>query len=180
MTIPISDANYLLSADKQLIDLHAWVRRGNREKKFPLLMFQSRVAIDGALPRGLWFRISVFPSYPDVATFQLDMEKPGVRTHLELYRLDWRPLTGHGNGMGDDCPDELRGLVLAAGDTHEHVCTDNVARAEDRIRASGVQAARKIEPDFDSYDAALAYVCDKLRIVNWREIPQSNAQNEMF
>lgn len=180
MTIPLSDANYLLGADKQLIEMRSWVWSGNCEKRSPLLIFWSRILIDGALPRGLWFRISVFPKYPDVATFQMDMEKPGVRTHLELYRLEWRPLTGHVNGMGENCPEELKGLVFAAGDTHEHICNDNVGPIENRIRASGVQSARKIEPDFESYDAALAYVCDKLRIVNWRGIPQSTAQNEMF
>ena len=74
MTIPVYDAIDLLQSKKRLTDLHAWGWKSNREKKSPLLMFQSRVAIESALPRGLWFRISIIPQFPDSATFQLDVE----------------------------------------------------------------------------------------------------------
>jgi len=180
MTIPVTDAIFLLQSRKRLTDLHAWDRKSNRDKKTPLLIFQSRVAIENALPRGVWFRISVIPQFQDSATFQLDVEKPGERSHLELYRLDWRPPTGHANGMGQDCPEELRGLVFSPGQTHEHICTDNLANAEGRLRASGVKAARKIEPDLENYDEALRYVCGRLFIENGNDIPASNAQTELF
>ena len=52
--------------------------------------------------------------------FQLDMERPGVRAHLPLYRLDWRPFRAHLNGP--DGPEELRGLLFKEGVTHEHIC----------------------------------------------------------
>ena len=180
MTIPVTDALFLLQSRKRLTTLGAWVWKGNRDKKPALLMFQSRTAIESALPRGLWFRISIMPQFPNSATFQLDLEKPGERSHLELYRLDWRPPTGHANGMGPDCPEDLRGLIFAPGQTHEHICTDNLANAEGRLRASGVKAARKIEPDFGNYDEAVRYVCGRLFIENGNDIPASNAQTELF
>ena len=180
MTISVTEAVFLLRSRKRLTDLHAWDRKGNRDNRHPLLIFRSRVSIETTLPQGLWFRIIVNPQFPDTATFQLDIEKPRERSHLELYRLDWRPPTGHSNGMGQDCPEDLRGLVFAAGETHEHICTDNLANAEGRLRASGMKDARKIEPDFGNYDEALSYVCDRLLVENGNDIPPTNAQTELF
>jgi hypothetical protein len=180
MTISISDAQFLLCATKQLVKPLKWIGAANRENKSPLIMLQTRVSIEDALPQGLWFRMTLFPARRDVATFQLDIEKPASRTHLELYRLEWRPVSGHGNSIAEDCPADLRGLVFRPGETHEHICTDNTVVSEGRIRASGVKSARKIELDFSNFDNALAYVCDKLKIENLRDIPKPNDQSEMF
>lgn len=178
MVIPFDHASELLTAPKRLIDLHAWERKENREKRVPVLFFWSRVAVDTAIPRGLRFRISLFPRHPDVATFQLEMEQPPSRTCLTLYRLEWNPLTGHGNGRTG--PKELWDLVFEPGVTHEHICLDNVSLTIGKVLSTGVQAARRINPNFVDYDSALAYVCGKLNILNPEDILASNAQWEIL
>jgi hypothetical protein len=82
--------------------------------------------------------------------------------------------------MHDFVPAEIRGLVLAPSETHEHICTDNVSVVEKRIVKAGVHAARKIDPDFASYDDALAFVCARIRVTNLGSIPPSNAQWQLF
>jgi hypothetical protein len=56
-----------------------------------------------------------------------------------------------------------------------HLC-----RQTGRIRSGGVQTARQISPDFTSFQDVLNYVCAKLRIENMDEMPQPDAQAEMF
>jgi hypothetical protein len=177
MVIPFDHASELLGAPKSLLELHAWRRKENQRPEVPILFFESRVRVDSALPMGLRFRVSAFPRHPNVATFQLEMEQPPSRTCLTLYRLEWRPLTGHGNGRTG--PEELWDLVFAPGDTHEHTCLDHFSLSAGKVLKPGVHAARKIEPDFADYESALAHVCGKLNILNPEDIPPSNAQWEM-
>jgi hypothetical protein len=49
----------------------------------------------------------------------------------------------------------LRGIYIDPGITHEHTYLDHASETEDRILSGGVQTARKIEPDFASFDDAL-------------------------
>jgi hypothetical protein len=177
MVIPVLDAEELLNAPKRLFEIHGWKRKAGGPKQAPVLFFEARVRLEGVLRRGLRFRISEFPRHPNVATFQLEMEQPPAKTCLPLYRLEWRPLSGHGNGRTG--PKELWDMTFLPGETHEHICTDNVSYIEERILKSGLQAARRIDPDFEDYDAALRHVCAKLNILNYDEIPPSNAQWEV-
>lgn len=177
MVIPFDHASELLTAPKRLFGSTAWKRKENTQDRVPILFFESRVRLESALPMGLRFRISLFPRHPDVATFQLEMEQPPSRTCLTLYRLEWRPLSGHGNGRNG--PEEIWDLIFQPGDTHEHTCLDNLSLGGERVLKKGVQAARKIDPDFADYDYALAYVCDKLNILNPGDIPPADAQLEM-
>lgn len=178
MKLTTEDATAYLFAEKRLLAGHDWRRKQNRDGKYPILFYEARVSIDGALPRGLRFRISIFPTYPNVATFQLEIDIPGSRTCMPLYRLEWQPLSGHSNGR--NCSPELQDLIFKPGDTHEHLCTDNLSHAEGRVLKSGVQAARGLDHDFGSFDEALSYVCDKLNIQNPGDIPPSEAQAELF
>ncbi len=180
MILAADEAKAYLESDKVLVQPQGWRPKDNRVKKHPVLFFESRVRISTVLPRGLRFRVSIFPTFPDMATFQLDCELPPARTCLPLYRLEWRPLAGHGNSMDVNVPEELRGLVFHPGETHEHICTDCMISDRSRLTSAGVHAARRVEPDFQTYEAALAYVCDKLRIRNGRDIPPPNAQAEMW
>jgi hypothetical protein len=178
MVIPIQEAQQILAAPKQVFDSKDWQPKANRESRTPVLFFEARIRIASAVPRGIRFRISVFPRFPDVATFQLEYEQPGKRTLLTLYRLDWRPLSGHGNGRNG--PEELWDLTFEPGVTHEHICLDNLSFVENRVLKSGVQSARRVEPDFSCYEDALTYVCGRLNIINRDEIPLPKAQGEFF
>src|SRR5271166_2285918 len=168
MTLSIEDAKLIITARKRLIGIREWHLKPNRGASV-VSTFEARIEIDGTLPRGVWFRASVRPRQIDSATFQLECDLPDKRSHLPLYRLDWRPLSIHVNGQNG--PEELRGLVFGAGESHEHICFDHSADREGRLRAGGVHSATKIDPDFPSYADALAYVCAKLNLSNCVEIP---------
>jgi len=176
MHLGLDEAISYLQADKLLVEGGGWQPKENRDGRYPITLYESRIRIDQAMPRGLKFRISVFPSFPNSATFQLDCDQPGQRTCITLYRMEWRPISSHTNNWGPPTPLEIRGLRFLPGETHEHICTDNVTMVEQRIIRPGVHAARKVVPEPASYEDALAYVCDKLRIVNARDVPSSNAQ----
>ena len=169
MTLSIEDAKRIIAAPKRLIGIREWEIKARGGNTSPYSAFEARVEIDGTIPRGLWFRANVRPRQMDSATFQLECDLPDNRSHLPLYRLDWRPLSNHLNG--DHGPPKLRGLLFAAGESHEHSCLDHAIEHEGRIRTGGVQTATKIDPDFPTYQDALAYVCVKLTLVNCAEIP---------
>lgn len=180
MTLKLSDAIDFLSMPKLVLRDASWGAKENREGRAEVVQYESRIIAADVLLRGLKFRISVMPSVPNMATFQLDCDQPGDRTRIALYRLEWRPLRAHTNGMSKRIPEDIRGLFIPAGQTHEHTCLENVEAATEQIVKPGVDAARKIDPDFASYDEALAYVCDKLKILNREEIPPSGAQWSLF
>lgn len=178
MTLLLTDARTILESPKRLVSIHDWQAKPNRDNRPAILTFEARIVIESAMPRGLWFRSHVWPQYPDSAMFQMECDLPENRSHLPLYRLEWRPFNTHMNG---NCgPKELHGLFLDSGVTHEHSCLDNVAGGEDRIRAGGVQTARQIDPDFQSFLEALNYACDKLKITNREDIPSPSTQFEMI
>lgn len=172
------DAHALIAAEKELFDVKPWERKASRDGRSAILQFVCRVRVSGTLPQGLRFRVVTFSSNPNTATFQLEMEGPSKREALILYRLDWRPPTAHGNGRNG--PRELWDLVYPPLQTHEHVCTDHLSATEGKVLRGGVQAARKIEPDFEDYIAAFRYVCDRLKIVNGNNVPEKDAQPDFF
>ncbi len=178
MTIGLHEAKLLIECEKQLVALAEWKPVENREGRAEKHIFEARIAIDGTLPRGLWFRILVYPRFLNCGTFQLDCDKPGSRSHHTLYRLEWRPIRGHINGQHG--PPEYRGLPFRPGETHHHCCLDHTVDAEGRIRAGDVQCARPIVPDFRNFDEALAFACDTLRIWNRADIPRPGDQGALF
>lgn len=176
MYLGIAEAINYLEADKVLVNGGVWQPKENRNGRYPITFFECRVRIDQAMPRGLKFRISAFPTFPNSATFQLECDQPGQRTCITLYRMEWRPISAHTNSMGPPTPEDLRGLSFLPGESHEHICTDNVTMVQQRIVKPGVHAARRVEPEPTTYDDALAYVCAKIRIINAGDVPPSNAQ----
>lgn len=108
MYLSLEEALSYLEAEKEIVANGSWQSRENRDNRCPIRFFESRVKIANTLPRGLKFRISVFPTFPNVATFQLECDQPRTKTCITLYRLDWRPLSAHGNGMHAHVPEEFK------------------------------------------------------------------------
>jgi hypothetical protein len=177
MRLSFADAKWILAASKTLFDFHPWSEAKNRYGCSIIHSFRARVALDGGAFRGLWFRATKILDNPNTGTFQLDMEQPGVRSHLPLYRLEWRPFRDHVNGSFG--PDELRGLRIREGVTHEHICILHADEKGEFIRSDGVQTAKTVAPDPGSFQEALTYACDTLAIVNRDDIPPPVAQGEI-
>jgi len=174
MSISLAEARTIIETPKRLIDIRDWHVKPNRETRAALYVYEARVRLAQSIPRGIWFRAHVFPAYPDTAKFQLDCEQPGTRAHLPLYRLEWRPVIPHTNGFAG--PPELQGLFIPRGRTHEHICFDHAVEHEGRLRAGGVECARPIEPDFQTFSEALGRACAMLSIENCGEIPKPHDQ----
>jgi hypothetical protein len=179
MTLEIADAKYILRAKKTLLDIHQWKITPTRNNKSTQSGFESRISIEGTIRRGLWFRVNIPSRDPNAATFQLECDIPNSRSHMPLYRLDYRQLHTHSNSL-EWGPSWLRGLFFSRGETHEHNCIFHVIPRMKKLRTGGVHIARKIYPDFINYEAALCHVCAMLKIQNGDKIPQRNAQSELF
>jgi hypothetical protein len=177
MRLSLADAKWILAARKTLFDSHLWSPAENRRGGSITHSFRARVALDGGAFRGLWFRATKILDNPNTGTFQLDVEQPGVRSHLPIYRLDWRPFRDHLNGSSG--PEELRGLRIREGITHEHVCLFHPDEKGEFVKSGGVQTAKIVTPDPGNFQEALTYACDTLAIVNRDSIPPPAAQGEM-
>jgi hypothetical protein len=177
MRLSVDDAQWILAASKTLFDFHPWSAAENRIGCSIIHSFRARVALGGGAFRGLWFRATKILDNPNTGTFQLDMEQPDVRSHLSIYRLDWRPFRDHINGSFG--PEELRHLRIREGATHEHVCLFHADEKSEFIRLDGVQTAKIVALDPGSFQEALTYACDTLAIVNRADIPPPVAQGEM-
>jgi len=176
MKLSLEDAKHILRSRKTLIQISAWEHKTRGASELQCA-FQCRVMLDGAMPRGLWFRCTTFPRFPNTASFQLECDIPGNRSHLPLYRLDWHPLSPHPNGdFGPSC---LRGSYMDVGQTHEHICVYHADLKKREIRAGGVQTAAVITPDFGDFNDALRYVCDTLKIGNLGDIPPQKSQGTL-
>ena len=169
-----------MTAPKRLVRPVGWTQKPNRSNQYPVAAFEARVTLNETMPRGLKFRICVFPNHPNSATFQMEVDKPGTRTCIPLYRLEWGAISGHGNGMGDHIPEDLRGAVFSPGETHEHSCLYHVSVDGRRILKGGVHAARRIEPDFTTYEGAMRHACGTLSILNPEVVPPSGVQWPLF
>jgi hypothetical protein len=180
MTIAIEEANFYLFSEKTIIDPRPWELKKSRDGVDAILEFVSRVKVGDSMPRGLWLRITILPNYGDVVTFQLELEKPGERTRMVLYRLELNPISGHQNGGDERCPAELRHLIFQPGQTHDHCCLDFVSLESSTLVVLGVRAARLIDPNFANYSNAFTFVCDKLKIVNGLDVPAQNVQLDML
>ncbi len=179
MTLEVADAKYILRSKKILLDIHPWKPKPARNGKSTQSCFESRIGFEFSIRRGLWFRINIPAREPETATFQLECDIPNSRSHLPLYRLDYKSLHTHSNSL-EWGPSWLRGIFFSVGETHEHNCIYHVIPKLKRLRSGGVHTARRITPDFANYEGALGYVCAILKIQNGDKIPERNAQPELF
>jgi hypothetical protein len=187
MELSYADAVTYMTAPKQLIapadrpfGPDDWAVKKNNAGRQAAAFFEARVGLRQAMPRGLKFRISIFPAHPETATFQLELDLPNTKTCLPLYRLEWGALSGHGNLMDQQFPEELRGLVFEPGETHAHSCLDHLTPERLAVRKGGVHAARKIESPILSYEGALRYACGTLNIENPEVVPPPGVQWTLF
>ena len=178
MTIKYSEAIHIINTPKRLIDIHDWTVADNRSGQSVTHKFRARIEIQGALPRGIWFRCSKIYGRESDGTFQLDQEQLNYRSHIPLYRLDWNPSKAHTNGQYG--PEELRGILIPAYTTHEHRASDNYDIITGVMRSDGLSTARIVKEDIKNFNKALEYVCDKLKIQNWDQIPPPTAQGDML
>ena len=148
MTLSLADAKHIIGSRKRLVNIHPWVLRPTRDGKAVQCTFEARIEIDGTLPRGVWFRSTLWPKNPDTASIQLECDLAGSRSHMPLYRLDWRPMTTHTNGQFG--PPELRGAFFDVGDTHEHICFDHAVEELCWIFGDGVNQAADFFSDATS------------------------------
>lgn len=176
MKLKFSDALHIFETPKRLIDIHRWEVANNRNGQSVTHKFRARIEIEGALPCGVWFRCSKIYGRESNGTFQLDQEQADYRRHIELYRLDWNPPRAHTNGLYG--PKELRGIYIPAYKTHEHRCSDNYDPKTGLMRTEGLSTARCIEENIHNFNEALKYVCDRLKILNWDQIPPPIAQGD--
>lgn len=164
----------LLQARKRLINIPPWVTKTARGRNDSIEAFECRVEVRGTLPRGLWFRVNQWSSYPNVATVQLECELPNTRSHLALYRFDWHPFSSHLNGPHG--PPELAGLFIDAGITHEHSYLNHNGPPDTVLSPSSPLTARITDNDFQSFNDVLLYTCAILSIENGDDLPPSNVQ----
>lgn len=179
MSLSGDEARHIMGTDKRLLRRLPWsVAASSRDGCARRVKFESRVILGATMPRGVWVRVSLIPQYADRATFQLECENPGVRSHIPLFRLEWNPMRPHVNGPHG--PEELHGLFIDAGVTHAHSCLDHIDAATDEVPPTGVHSARVVTPDFDTYDAALLWFCKQTRIVNPGDVPPPPTQGELL
>lgn len=180
MALTLDEARDLMEREKYLVfdRRRMWQPLDNREGRVEKHCFEARIAVAGALPRGVWFRAICWPRFLYRGTFQLECDQPNKRTHHVLYRLEWRPLLAHTNPYKG--PSELHGMHFLAGETHHHSCMDHALGEQNRILSGDVGCARPISPDFQKFDEALGYACDRLNIRNGAEIPKPGDQGALF
>lgn len=175
MTLTLKEAQRIIATEKRLFSIGNWVAGPGRYDKTTVRCgLEARVEMEGTLRRGLWFRIYLWPSYPDVATFQLESDMVNSRSHLPIYRLDWHPLTTHRNDA--KAPDGLKNRLFVAGETHEHLCTYKLDATGENIDMEGSLNAAPVMPDPRSYQEAFKHVCDTLNLVNGGDVPSPEFQ----
>jgi hypothetical protein len=173
-----TEAKYILEAPKRLINITNWEKQNNRSVPSITLKFSSRVELDTELYSDIWFRCSKILGKKNEGTFILDQKQSNNRTHFALYRFDLNPSSFHTNGKTG--PEELRGMFIPANTSHEHFCLDNYKTDPEILISDNIKPARPVELDFQNFNDALKYVCDKLKIENWTEIPPPIAQGELL
>jgi hypothetical protein len=182
-------AKYRLEQPKLLVPPFRWneVRRQDKrppkasfERPLPVQRFDliGSLAIEGGVPLGLRFRYSVFPRRIYSATFQLECNQAASSRSMHvLYRMEWRPLSGHVNGKHSD--PEVSFRTFEEGETHHHSCLDHVG-ADGQIKPGDVHLARPITPDLPDLNSALRYACATLNITNGSVLPEPGNQGQLL
>lgn len=179
MPIEYEIADKIFRATKTVAPPFEWETVSANNKNEQRRRFEGRIRLDGTIPRGVWLRIMVFPNSLVRSVFQLECDIPESRSHLPLYRLEVDPLTSHPNKLYG--VDEINGLFIDVGVTHEHVFYDSLKDDGTfrNIRRCDEQARIVINPPSDFMDA-LQYVSTKINLTNSDQIPPLNAQGLLF
>lgn len=173
MPISFEQADEIYRAPKELVPPLRWRSTTSSNNSFQRRNLESALLLSGGSPRGVYFRIIVYAGSLVRATFQLECDLPGSRTHVPLYRLDLGPYGGHLNK--DYGPEEIRGLYIPPGQTHEHLFYDSL-RQDRRLREDGCPQARILDNPPTDFPTALSLVCSKINIVNGHEVPNPGDQ----
>ncbi len=76
-------------------------------------------------------------------------------------------------------PDDMSGLLFAAGETHEHIFYDSL-RNDGSLRANACEQARRIENPPRDFPTALSLVCSRINILNGTEVPNPGDQGMLL
>ncbi|ABF63521.1 hypothetical protein TM1040_0788 [Ruegeria sp. TM1040] len=177
MPIQYSLADRIFQTSKDLLPPFEWKPTTNGSGHEHRRGIECRVRIGGSMPRGVFFRIALFPRFRLRATFQLECERDSGRAHIPLYRLDVDPASAHQNKLFG--PPEVHGIFLPQGKNHEHIFYDSL-REDGGLRLHGAVQARPVEADFTEFSEALAYVCDTLKINNRGDLPPPGDQGVLL
>ena len=177
MTISFEVADRIFQAPKSLLKPIKWRVAESKKGNEQFRRLECRVAVDGGVPRGVFFRIAVFPRSLAWAMFQLECDLPSGRKHVPLYRLEVEPLSAHGNKLYG--PDEINGAIFDAGETHEHVFYDSLKK-DGTLRPNACEQARKVNVEIRDFATGLRYACDRINIVNPDEVPPPADQGTLL
>jgi len=142
---------FLAETQKSLLVSVAW----SEPDSDGLMSFLAPLAVNGVTFGGLTLRGNCYRDYPDSATmFQLEVERPGVRTRWPLLRLEWRPLNEpHKN------PDKT--LIFG---THFHPFDPNWVEGNQAMRSRNLPWAVEIAPDLATYSEVIDFVANRFNI----------------
>ena len=173
MPIPFELADRIFQAEKRLLKPLKWKAvvspKGNEQRR----LLECRVAVDGGVLRGVFFRIRVLPGSLARAVFQLECDLPASRVHVPLYRLEVQPLRGHTNRLYG--PNEINGRLFSPGETHEHVFYDSLKK-DRTLRSNACEQARRVEVEIKNFSTGLRFACDRIKITNAEDVPPPGDQ----
>lgn len=162
-------ADMIFRAPKRLIGSREW-KPVNAGRKHTHRSYEQQIALRESIPRGVYFRALVYPFPKESATFQLECDLPRTRTRLTLYRLELKPLKPHVNKLYG--PENINGVLIGAGITHEHLFYDSVTDARHlRVGQAACEQARVVHDPPQDFTTALTYVCSRINILNGEEVP---------
>jgi hypothetical protein len=177
MAVTFELAEQIFHSEKWLMKPIIWKSVIDRNKLEQQRRLECRVRIDGGVPRGVFFRITVFPRSLCRATFQLECDTPDNRTHTPLYRLDLNPVNAHTNKLYGD--DEINGRFFPPDMSHEHFFRDSITQ-DGRLRARTDEQARAVVKPIPDFATALSLVCTRIFLRNGDEIPNPGDQGMLL
>jgi hypothetical protein len=151
----------LISADKLLSIIPAWVERGPDG-----LEFTAPLEADGVVIEGLNLRGRARKSLIDrEVIFQLEYHRPQI-VGGPVCRIEWRPLNAHNNkGLG---PKEWRHMLQTG--SHHHRFDLNWARSPEACLRGDIPVAVPINDDPKNFRALLALVGKEFRVNKIQQI----------
>jgi hypothetical protein len=172
MPIQFEIAESIFVAEKQLIS-PVWRDIQNVTQSEQHRKLECRVAVTGGVPRGVTFRITLFPRNLNSAKFQLECDRPDIKSRVPLYRLELAPLSAHLNGSYGT--DEINGLYIDPGVTHEHDFHDSLTK-DGQLRLRSCEQARIVANPPSDFATALRYVCSRINVINAQDVPNPGTQ----
>lgn len=178
MPISYDDAHAIFTSEKRLLRPLRWasVPKSNNKTEY-LRKLEARVQIEAGVPRGVFFRVLVYPGSLTHATFQLDCDLPSGRTNIALYRFELNPVRAHTNKLYG--PDDINGIFIDAGVPHEHLFYDSLCQ-DGSLRKRTDEQARIVENPPKDFPTALDYVCRRTNITNGGDMPNPGDQGQLL